>query len=148
LKAVQSAVFFSSSGFMSLKGGPYPFGCAKLRVTKSARRRSTFADHRISGLREGRMPKSDTPTREVTSSAKRGDPGPRYHQEDLSRPSREGMWRVIGVPCFLAPRNFCERKTAPSFRETRGAEFRFKGRKHYFLRVPIRREVPVAARNG
>jgi hypothetical protein len=34
------------------------FSCARLRVTKSAQRGSTFADHRVSGLHEGRMPSS------------------------------------------------------------------------------------------
>jgi hypothetical protein len=47
------------------------FSCARLRVTKSAQRGSTFADHRISGLHEGRMPKFDTPTREAASCERR-----------------------------------------------------------------------------
>jgi hypothetical protein len=47
------------------------FSCARLRVTKSAQRGSTFADHRVSGLREGRMPKFDTPAREAASCERR-----------------------------------------------------------------------------
>jgi hypothetical protein len=31
--------------------------------------------------------------------------------------------------------------------EAKGTEFKFKERKHYILRAPIRREIPVAARN-
>jgi len=42
-------------------GKTMSFSCARLRVTKSVRRRSTVADHRVSGLREGRIMKYDTP---------------------------------------------------------------------------------------
>jgi hypothetical protein len=34
------------------------FSCARLQVTKSAQRGSTFADHCVSGLHEGRIPSS------------------------------------------------------------------------------------------
>jgi hypothetical protein len=72
---------------VSSKGGPYPFDCARFRVTKSVRRRSIIVDHRVSELHEGRMPKSDTPTREVPSSERCEYLGPsqRLHVESADQ---------------------------------------------------------------
>jgi hypothetical protein len=62
-----SAVLFLELGVREFGGKTMSFSCAILRVMKSAKRGSTYVDHCISGLHEGRIPKFDTPSREAAS---------------------------------------------------------------------------------
>jgi hypothetical protein len=65
------------------------FSCMRLRVTKSTQRGSTFVEHRVLGLCEGRMPKFDTPASEAESSELRKVP--RGGQPSLTIASRDFM---------------------------------------------------------
>jgi hypothetical protein len=56
---------------VSSKGGPYPLVARDRELREVFQGESTIADHRVSGLRKGRMPKFDTPTREVASCERR-----------------------------------------------------------------------------
>jgi hypothetical protein len=49
------------------EGGPYPLVTRDHESREVFKGESTIADHRVSGLRKGRMPKFDTLTREVAS---------------------------------------------------------------------------------
>jgi hypothetical protein len=91
-------------------------------LRKSVRRKSTVADHRVSGLREGRMPKSDTSTREVPSSERREHPGPQKCREDRSRQIQRDTWCAIRLPAFSPLATLKHEDQPPPRRETRSAE--------------------------
>ena len=60
--------------------------------------RSTVADYHVLGLREGRMPKSDSPTREVPGSERREYLGPsqRLHVESTDQRGSPARIAILG----------------------------------------------------